>query len=205
MNFSSSSYWENRYVDGGNSGFGSYGRLATYKADFLNNFIKKNKIKSCIEFGCGDGNQLSLLKVRKYIGLDISHTIINKCIDKFKVDKTKSFFVYDTFGFCDNSRIFSSDLSISLDVLFHLVERKVFEKYLKNLFLSSNKYVIIYSSNKNDQKEKQGTHVKHRKFTDYVKKNIPGWKLLSKEKNIFSIKTNEVNESFSDFYVYQKK
>ena len=57
------SYWENRYKNNGNSGAGSYGRLAEFKADVINNFIAENKITSVIEFGCGDGNQLSLFVV----------------------------------------------------------------------------------------------------------------------------------------------
>jgi hypothetical protein len=34
--FSSANYWERRYADGGTSGSGSYGRLAEFKATFLN-------------------------------------------------------------------------------------------------------------------------------------------------------------------------
>ena len=43
-----SEYWENRYKKSGNSGAGSYGRLAEFKADVINNFIAENKITSVI-------------------------------------------------------------------------------------------------------------------------------------------------------------
>ena len=56
----SASYWEHRYAYGGNSGAGSYGSTACAKADLLNSFLKDERLLSVIEFGCGDGHQLSL-------------------------------------------------------------------------------------------------------------------------------------------------
>src|ERR1700719_5232063 len=85
--FNSAGYWEGRYNQGGNSGEGSYGQLADFKARVLNDFIKEKDIQSAIEFGCGDGNQLAKIAYPKYIGLDVSATIIKKCIEKFKPDK----------------------------------------------------------------------------------------------------------------------
>jgi hypothetical protein len=58
----SSNYWNRRYKDGGNSGPGSYDRLAEFKADFLNRFVGENRITSVVEYGCGDGAQLSLAR-----------------------------------------------------------------------------------------------------------------------------------------------
>ena len=72
-------YWELRYKLKGNSGSGSYGRLADYKANCINGFVKNNEIKSVIEFGCGDGNQLTLAQYNSYIGLDISNKAIKIC------------------------------------------------------------------------------------------------------------------------------
>ena len=61
--FSSKEYWETRYKSGGNSGVGSYTKFAEFKASFVNLLIKKYNIESIIEFGVGDGNQLSKLEV----------------------------------------------------------------------------------------------------------------------------------------------
>jgi SAM-dependent methyltransferase len=88
---SSSIYWDERYRDGGNSGQGSYGKLATYKAEIINDFIVKNNISSCVEFGCGDGNQLQLYKIDNYLGYDISETVLNLCRNKYKNDIGKTF------------------------------------------------------------------------------------------------------------------
>src|SRR5680860_621290 len=81
-NFSSGSYWEKRYKRGGNSGAGSYGRLAQFKADIINKFVKDQSIKTVLEMGSGDGNQLELFNLPHYIGFDISKTSIVHCVKK---------------------------------------------------------------------------------------------------------------------------
>lgn len=88
----SARYWDRHYARGGTSGAGSYGPLAGAKAEFLNNFVIKNRISSVIEFGCGDGHQLSLADYPRYIGLDVSRTAIELCKRTFMDDRTKSFF-----------------------------------------------------------------------------------------------------------------
>ena len=87
-------YWEQRYAKGKNSGSGSYNRLAEFKAEIINAFIGENNITTVIEFGCGDGNQLTLANYPNYIGFDVSPTIIKICKEKFQTSKTKEFYVY---------------------------------------------------------------------------------------------------------------
>ena len=53
-------YWERHYARGGTSGPGSYDVVREGKADFLNDFVRTQGVRSVIEFGCGDGHQLSL-------------------------------------------------------------------------------------------------------------------------------------------------
>ena len=203
-NFRSDTYWEERYKKGGNSGPGSYGRLAEYKADFLNQFAQKHKLTSVIEFGCGDGNQLKLFKFKQYVGLDVSKTSITLCIGQFARDKKKSFYLYEPKYFQDNHRLFTADVALSLDVIYHLVEDEIFEKYMRDMFAAAKKYVIIYASNTNHNPWGQAQHVRHRKFTDWVARHEKGWKLVEHEKNDFTFTANAVDESFADFYVYQR-
>lgn len=201
--FSSMSYWEKRYTSGGNSGDGSYGKFAKFKSKFINDFTKKNKIKSVIEFGCGDGNQLSLVKYKEYIGLDVSKTAISLCQSKFTKDKSKSFFLYSPQHFTDKSNVFLSELGLSLDVIYHLVEDDIFEKYMHDLFNSSKKYVVIFSSNTDKKIRNQSAHVKHRKFDKWIAKNMKNWKLINITENPLSKKS--ANKIFyADFYVYKK-
>lgn len=191
-NFNSSDYWEERYESGGNSGDGSYDELAAFKADILNEFIQKNNIDSVVEWGFGDGNQLSLFRIPHYIGYDVAKTAVQICKDRFRDDKSKEFFHYD--GSLLNG-LHKSDMAISLDVLYHLVEDFKFENYMGNLFNSADRYVCIYSSNYN---AKQDTaHVKRRKFSDYIENNFTDWELLKIVKNPYET-------SHSDFYIYGK-
>ena len=63
----SQAFWEQHYAQGGTSGAGSYGKYAEFKADILNRFVQENSVRSVIEFGCGDGNQLSLARYPSYV------------------------------------------------------------------------------------------------------------------------------------------
>ena len=193
--FNSKKYWEKRYTIGGNSGSGSYGELAKFKAEVINEFIEKNEIIKVIEFGCGDGNQLSLLKICDYTGLDIAKIAIEMCKERFKRDKTKSFFLYDPYYFENN---YETELSLSLDVIFHLIEDDIFKLYMKHLFLVSNKFVIIYSSNAENNNIYLAPHCRDRQFSEWIKLNLPGWGLIKKIKNKYPYESN------SDFYIYKK-
>lgn len=203
-NFTSGKYWEQRYNKGGDSGAGSYGRLAQFKADIINRFIAENQLKSAIEFGCGDGNQLGLLNLERYTGFDVSKQSIALCSEKYKNDDGKAFFLYDSVSFVDTFHVFQADLTMSLDVIYHLTEDDVFEKYVRDMFNCSTRHVLIYSSDKNEQTRHQAQHVKHRKFTKWIEENISGWSFEKKIQNEFPLEDNAQEESFADFYVYKK-
>lgn len=196
---SSQLYWEKRYNANNNSGPGSYGRLAKFKAEVLNNFVSKHTINTVIEYGCGDGNQLTLAKYPKYIGFDVSNKALEICRELFKDDTTKAF--YHTFDVSYNSM--KAELTLSLDVIYHLVEDALFETYMKRLFESSQNYVIIYSSNYN---ERSAPHVRSRKFTNWIDTNVSrDWDLIKVIKNKYPFKKSNPNQtSMSDFYIYKK-
>ena len=196
--FHSSKYWEKRYSSGGNSGAGSYSNFANFKAEIINAFTDKHKIQSVIEFGCGDGNQLMLANYQKYTGVDVSQTIINLCKEKFRSDLSKTFI--DLEEYVDTT----ADLSLSLDVLFHLVEDEVYDEYMRTLFSASNHYVIIYSSNTDDNTSYEGKHVKHRKFTKWIQDNESNWKQIEYIPNRYPYNKNEKTGSFADFYIFEK-
>lgn len=197
----SAKYWNERYVNGGNSGAGSYNRLAEFKAQIINEFVKSNHVKTVIEWGCGDGNQLSLSNYPNYIGYDVSPQAIKMCKKIFKNDSSKKFV-------CSKSLFFKpqkAELSLSLDVLYHLIEDDVFNKYMKQLFSSSKKYVIIYSCNDTDHLT-EAIHVKHRKFTQWIAENVgQNWTLKDFVRNKYPYNENDPdNTSWSDFFIYEK-
>jgi len=183
--------WENRYKTNGNSGAGSYGVLCEYKAKFINKFIIDNNCKNVIEFGSGDGNQMSYFDVQQYTGVDISEHVINICKQKYSHLANKKFATYVEY-YKMSSKF---DLSLSLDVIYHLVDDNIYEKYMNDLFNSTNKFVIIYSSNR--QEKYNNSHVYPRKFTDYIDLKFPRAKLLCHEPNPYP------KLSGADFFVYQ--
>jgi len=198
----SAQYWEDRYKKGGTSGSGSYNRLAEFKARILNDYVKIHNIKSIIEFGCGDGNQLSLARYPSYIGLDVAPSAIAMCAERFSNDSTKSFFLYNSKAFIDNHNIFRAELALSIDVIFHLVEDEIFENYMTHLFNAAEKSVIIYASN---FEKGQTFHEKDRNFTKWVELNQPHWKLVEKINNDYPYNPADPdNTSKSDFFIFDR-
>jgi len=177
----SSSFWEQRYAYGGNSGKGSYGEEAVAKAKLLNDLIKNLNIKLVIELGSGDGHNASLYEVDQYVGFDISKTAVANCTRDYKHLNSHSFLHLN--GEYHNHIARVNDglkpeeiLVISFDVIFHLIEEHVFKNYMEQLAASNANYALVYASNYD--KEGAQPHVRHRNF---VKPMVAhGWKELPK-------------------------
>jgi hypothetical protein len=195
----SASYWETRYASGGHSGVGSYNKFAQFKADVLNQFVREHQIASVIEFGCGDGNQLTLASYPEYSGYDVSSTAVAMCRERFATDLAKAFRMVREYAGE------TADLAISLDVVFHLVEDSIFEDYMRRLFAASRRYVIVYSSDTDDNQGYEGTHVRHRKFTRWVGDNLSNWKLIQHIPNRYPYRGDYTQGSFADFFIYETK
>lgn len=197
-NFSTSAkYWEDRYRRGGKSGAGSYNRLAAFKAEVLNEFVIYNNVNSVIEFGSGDGAQLELAAYPDYTGVDVSRTILDATRRKFADHESMRFLHTSEVTPADQA-----DLSLSLDVIYHLVEDTVFETYMKQLFDAARRYVIVYSSN--EDKAWPNAHVRHRHFTPWVEANRSQFKLIRTISNPYPYSKDDVdNTSFADFYVFE--
>lgn len=197
---SSAQYWNDRYERNLTSGAGSYGKLARFKAEFLNSFVRLNEINEIIEFGCGDGNQLELAEYPQYTGFDVAEKSIEICSRKFAFDNSKEFFLLN----CYVTQ--TADLTLSLDVIYHLIEEDVFLEHIDNLFSASRKFAVIYSSNDFSLNSGVVKHVKHRRFTDVIKKRHGNnWRLLGVVPNKYPFDgSDHKGTSFSDFYVYAK-
>jgi len=196
---SSAQYWNDRYKLGGNSGAGSHGRLADFKATFLNDFVKRHSVKSVIEFGCGDGAQLALADYPSYVGLDIAPIAVDTCRRKF-VDSANYEF-YETSFRHPNEGTF--DLALSLDVIFHLVEDDVFDGYMRRLFSASSRYVIIYSYN--FEREYASQHERGREFLKWCAEKARFWDLVKIVENAYPYdESDPKSTSQSDFFVFRK-
>lgn len=199
----SAAYWERRYARGGTSGAGSSGEVARYKAAFLNDFAATHDVSSVIEFGCGDGEQLSLSSYPSYIGLDVSTTVLHQCIDRFAGDPTKTFLPYAAGAFTDPIGRLRCDLALSLDVIFHLVEDEIYEQYLSDLFRSAERYVIVFSPDGSlGEQWEAAPHVQGRRFTEWVTSNQPDWRLESVEPN--PLKQTGALTTRSEFHVFSR-
>lgn len=194
---SSGDYWTKRYRKGGDSGSGSGGEAARYKAAILNAFVRDENVLSVIEFGCGDGRQLELADYPTYLGVDVSPEAIALCRAKFAGDCSKRFAMVDE---CIDAR---AELSLSLDVMFHLVEDDVYEEHLLRLFGSSERFVLIYST---DVELKKGTlpHVRHRNVSADVRARFPGFARMSDRESALAPPVEFSRGAPSRFLMYRR-
>ncbi len=204
-----SQYWEDRYRRGGNSGDGSYGRLRQYKADVLNKLVTQNDIGRVVEVGCGDGAQLELANYREYIGLDVSRSAISIASQRHDGDSSKSFFAFDPAGFIDNLGLFQADMSISLDVIYHLLTESSFLGHLDLLFSLSRNLVVLYTSDSGSLPTglSDRAHIHHWPVREVIADRFgASWQLASSEVNPYRFDpSDEEPTSFAEFLVYRER
>ena len=152
--------------------------MAEFKAKVLNEFIGKNAISRCIEFGSGDGNQLGLLNIPCYLGLDVAPDAVNLCIEKYRKDLSKSFVLYDPKYFVNNAFI-KADLTLSMDVILHLIEDEIYLEYMSALFGASTKHVAIFTTATDAQPAKMAPHNKFRDHRPWVRQFAPNFQEIN--------------------------
>lgn len=194
---SSAGYWDTRYKLGLTSGSGSEGALVTYKAAVLNEFVAARGIRTVIELGCGDGQQLAHARYPRYLGLDVSPRAIELCESRFGSSAGRSFLWYDPAHAHRLGDFIRADLTLSLDVIYHLVEDAVYDRYLEDLFTLSERHVIVYSSNRSDGGSLR--HVRHRAFVADVAARFPQFRLTQHLPNAHP------KLSFADFYFFERE
>lgn len=143
--FDAAAYWEERYRAGGTSGVGSCGVLAQYKADVVNRFVAEHDVKTVIEFGCGDGTQLGLMNYPQYLGLDVAPSAVALCRAAFRADDTKRFLLYEP-GVLRGRGDPGADLTVCLDVLYHIIDDALFAATLDDFFCASRRHAIVYAN-----------------------------------------------------------
>jgi SAM-dependent methyltransferase len=195
----SEQYWRDRYQRGGNSGEGSYGPLARFKADTINAWWEQWSMGAAIEFGCGDGHQLTWMRYSDYLGLDVSQAAIDGCRARFADDASRRFLLVDAYAGEQ------ADTSLSLDVIYHLVEDAVYEAYMRRLFEAARRWVIIYSSDTEEQGAVQGPHVRHRRFSAWVEQHQPEWELVQRVDNPYPDCGDPRKGSSADMFLYRRR
>jgi hypothetical protein len=195
----SAQYWEERYRKGGDSGAGSYGSAAAYKAAVINRFVTEHAIQSVIEFGCGDGNQLRYFSFPSYLGFDVSETAIARCRETYATDASKRFALMPAYAHQ------KADLTLSLDVIYHLVEDPVYHGYMQTLFAASKRFVIIYSSHTADNSyDLKAAHVRNRIFSDWVQQHATTFRLIDHIRPPKYDGPKGSEPCLTDFFIYEK-
>lgn len=192
----SAEYWERRYQRGHDSGEGSGGELAAYKAEYLNAFVDDHGIRSVLELGSGDGRQLALARYPRYLGLDVSQTAVELCRRRLRDRANRAIVWLDPHRSRAIDGFLTAELALSLDVLYHLVEDHRYEDHLRLLFGASREWVIVYSSN--EVRTGFEAHVKHRAFTRDVERWFPDFVLQTESPNPWAPRTH------SRFFVFRR-
>jgi hypothetical protein len=178
-------------------------RVYDFRAEVLNAYVAENRIRSVIEFGCGDGLQLAQASYPAYIGLDVSRTAVLRCKERFAGDTHKSFFLCDPLAWVDHHQIFRADLALSVDVICYLLEDEMFHAHLAQLFAAAQRAVIVYSTNTDTPGK--ASHVRHRRFTDRVIQERPDWSLVRTIANRFPFEKDNPLGAPAEFFIFERR
>lgn len=123
------------------SGDGSRYENTVFFREILDNIIDKYQIKSIVDLGCGDFIStkaiLDIYPKIQYLGLDISHTIINDNQEKYP---NYNFQIFD--AVLDDLSFYKYDLIIFRHTLQHLNYQNA-QKVINNIKNSSCKYLLV--------------------------------------------------------------
>lgn len=171
MTFLAKTYWEERYSVGGNSGSGSRGKLARRKADYISETLRRLGVASVVDWGCGDGTLLSLLDLGgvDYVGVDVSASGLAACAHK-RSDRPLVLWRDTT------AVTLRAEAAMSIDILFHFPDDSEYDTYLRNLFGSAERYVLVHNCEAGE--EPAGEHVRWRRVSEDVASRFPSWKLI---------------------------
>jgi hypothetical protein len=76
---------------------------------------------------------------------------------------------------------------------------------MRTLFAAADRFVIIYSSDADDAGRDDGSHVRHRRFTRWVREHLPEWTLVERIPNAYPFRGDYREGSFADFFIYERR
>ena len=179
MNIFDSIYDKNKWRFG--SGEGSLEKYTTKYILFLENFLSEHKIKSVLDFGCGDwqfSKHINWAGIQ-YHGVDIVKSVIDHHQDKYQTDSIR----FSLIG--EECQPETADLFIAKDVFQHWSNEKIFN-YLPQL--KKYKYVLI--TNCGDLPQCKNVDIKDGGFRTLDLSRAP---FLLKGKYIFSFRTRPIS------------
>ena len=197
----SAQYWDDRYSRGGNSGAGSSGVLGRFKCSMLHALALDLDVKSILDLGVGDGGYLPFPPEIRYTGADVSEGKLANLRSRFEEQGQCQFVPLAELG------SLTADMTLSIDVTYHLVEEAVFRDHCQVLFEAADRYVVIYSANGDpDPTCTWMPHVKHRRVIDECRERFEGtFRLVRHFENPYPYDRRRPEQtSFASFYLFSR-
>ncbi|WP_405154846.1 hypothetical protein [Paenibacillus sp. FSL K6-0108] len=101
-----------------------------------------------------------------YLGVDVAGSLVRLCASKFANDTSKSFMLY-TPGLWINRGFMQADLTVCLDVLYHITDETDFRNTLYDILHSSTEWVVLYTRLKQNGSPGVST-IQGRNIFDYL-------------------------------------
>ena len=180
-------HWENNYKRGGDSGFGSVKR-APQKWRIIERFVNVPEA-FVLDIGCGDLRFWKGRDCRRYCGVDISPTII----ERNKTERPDwKFHCADV----TEPREIYSDVVLCFDVLLHIPTVEQYEQLLKNLVFWTDEYLFMTVAHEYTG-YRQGVYPHHQWHYDFRE-----FLYLFDEMRLVWIEKYGTLESREDYYIY---
>lgn len=136
------SYWNNRYLQGGDSGAGSQPGPIEKKVQWLS---RLDWISSVVEIGCGDfqfGRRLmDRLPSARYWGYDVSQVVVERNQKLYGLPRVQFFPV--AHGYPAGVHFPMADLLMCVDVLFHVIDDGDYCEMIQSLRDAKWRYLAV--------------------------------------------------------------
>lgn len=162
-------YWQQHYESGGTSGRGSQGEFAEWKADVVNQVVRHCDVTTVLDVGCGDGQQAALIDVPRYLGIDVSQAAVQIAQSRNRHDRSKRF---DLWHEGEPFPAGMYDMVMSLEVLMHILEERMFTETLSGIFASAREVVVLQVPLVPMVNYGPGMHDKHRAILPYLAEHL---------------------------------
>jgi hypothetical protein len=134
-------YWEGRYASGGDSGEGSRGLSRTFKWSVIESLI--GPIASykgdVLDVGCGDLSFWDRQNCERYLGLDISPTVLSANRSK------RPRWSFECLDCTDPGLDLHGECVLCLDMLFHIMDDQAYLNIVRNLGRWTGKFLFIHT------------------------------------------------------------
>jgi len=188
-------YWERRYSSGGMSNTQDvvdqhvFPTLYKWRSVWLRHIFKhataEGRPLSVLDLGVGDGRQaFNILcggQVESLTGLDVSWFTVHALENRLNSDRPlgcadMDVYWYDGFILPQEIHGLTFDVTLSLQVVFHLLEDALFERYMALLFMLAREVVVVHAPDIDDALP-QIAHMRYRRFSSWVATWRPDWEL----------------------------